>query len=230
MDKNFKIPVTWSLKSFRKAFKGESEWGVQAVVSQAPLAVLGRGGQRAGFHLAVHSSVLKTLLHSNFYKHPLIPHTFSKCHSPVSWCQHQTSTAGDTRSLRLKRKKDASKGFCSFSNISSSLGPAQTNIYSWTYIQVLFFKSKCHMESQAAATCTVLEQQLQGSPFISGWSCLVGAVGHLVPQRECEGWFLLSAGKNCSETTSCYITQSQTQGAAVWALIFAPLRLSASLG
>lgn len=217
MDKNLKIPVTWSLKSFRKSFKGESEWGVQAVVSQAPLAVLGRGGQRAGFHLAVHSSVLKTLLHSNFYKHPLIPHTFSKCHSPVSWCQHQTSTAGDTRSLRLKRKKDASKGFCSFSNISSSLGPAQTNIYSWTYIQVLFFKSKCHMESLRAkllppALCWSSSSRAAHS-FQDGaaWWELWDTWCH----RECEGWFLLSAGKNCSETTSCYITQSQTQGAAV---------------
>lgn len=45
----------------------------------------------------------------------------------------------ETRSLRLKRKKDTSKGFCGFSNISFSLGPAQTNISSWTHVQLLFF-------------------------------------------------------------------------------------------
>lgn len=84
-------------------------------------------------------------------------------------------------------------------------------------------------QDQAAATCTVLEQQLQRSPCSLGWSCLVGAVR---PPGATEGVWevvsgtcpqpLLSAGKNCSETASCYITQSQAQGAAVWALIFAP--------
>lgn len=33
---------------------------------------------------------------------------------------------------------------------------------------------------------------------------------------------LLSAGKSCSETTSCSIAQRQTPGTAVWALICAP--------
>lgn len=52
---------------------------------------------------------------------------------------------------------------------------------------------------------------------------------YLVPQREhgevhsdtCPQ-LVLSSGKNCSETTSCYIIQSQSQGTAVWAFIFAP--------
>lgn len=35
------------------------------------LPCLAGGRQRAGFSLDVHSSNLKILLHSNFYKHPL---------------------------------------------------------------------------------------------------------------------------------------------------------------
>lgn len=84
-------------------------------------------------------------------------------------------------------------------------------------------------QDQDAATCTVLEQQLQGSPRTSGWSCLVGAEG--APGATVGAWggvvsgtcpqLLLSAGKNCPETTSCHITQSQSQGTLGWALIFA---------
>lgn len=113
----------------------------------------------------------------------------------------------ETRSLRLNRKKDTSKGFCGFSNIS--LGPAQTNISSRIHIQLLFFPAflQIHVvhgvpQDQAAATCTVLEQQLQSSFLTSGWSCQVGAVGP--PGATAGLWWvvsgtcpqlLLSAGK-----------------------------------
>lgn len=156
----------------------------------------------------------------------------------------------ETRSLRPKRKKDPSKAFCGFSNISLSLGPAQTNISSRTQIQLLFFpaffqiqvfffssqisfKSKCHMESLKTkllppALCWSSSCRAAHS-LHQGWSCLVGALG--LPGATEGEWgmvsgtcpqLVLSAGKNCSEITSFYVTQSQTQGAAVWALIFAP--------